>query len=170
MSLINFDGKWINKLYEYGTTTHTGNTTNTILESVLVPANTYRDGDHILLDGMFGKTGTANIWFIRFYWVAGSTPTLSGATQLSIRGMGSTNLFTIQNRRLYIRTADGTGSGFTLGTEVAAAGSGLYNDYRSEGVSNLALDWTVDSCVFCTVQLNNSSDIGTQYYLKIWEW
>jgi hypothetical protein len=170
MSLISFDGKWINNLYEYGTTTHTGNTNNTILESVVVPANTYRTGDIIMLDSMFDKSGTAGIWTLRFYWVAGNTPTLSGAIQLSLRSIGSTNQFATQNRRLYIRTADGTGSGFTLGTEVITAGSGIYNDYRSEAVSNLALDWTSVSCIFSTVQLGNSTDRVTQYYLKIWEW
>jgi len=170
MSLISFDGKWINNLYEYGTTTHTGDTNNTILESVVVPANTYRTGDIIMLDSMFDKSGTAGTWNLRYYWVAGNTPTLSGATQLSLRGILATNQFATQNRRLYIRTADGTGSGFTLGTEVITAGSGIFNDYRSEAVSNLALDWTSVSCIFSTVQLNNSTDRVTQYYLKIWEW
>jgi hypothetical protein len=170
MSLIRYNGKWINELLTYGTTAHSGNTTLTILQSVVVPANTYRAGDLVLLDAMFTKSNTVGIWTLRYYWVSGSTATLSGAIQISSRGIIRTNLFAAQNRRLYIRTANGTGSGLTLGTEVISATGAIFNDYRSEAISNLAINWTVTGTIFCAVQLGGVSDTVTQRYLKIWEW
>ena len=170
MSLIKYNGNWINDLINYGVSSHTGNTTNTVLMSVVVPANTFRAGDLIYLDAMFDKTGSAGTWTLRYYWVSGSTATLSGAILISTRGISAGNLFGTQNRRLYVRTANGTGSGLTLGTETIASATGLFNDYRSEAISNLAINWTVTGTIFCAVQLTSSGDTVRQHYLKIWEY
>lgn len=169
MSFIELNGKWINQLITGTTVSHTGNTTNTILQSLVVPANTFTAGDFVYLDAMFEKVGTAGIYTLRYYWVSGSTATLSGAIQLSTRGIGASNRFAIQNRRLYIRTANGTGSGLTLGTELISTGGSHFNDYRSQTVSNVAINWTVDGTIFCAVQLGNAGDTVRQHYLKIWE-
>jgi len=171
MSFINFNGKWINQILSTTSVSHSGNTNNTILGSVVVPANTYKAGDLIQLDSMFEKIGTAGITTLRFYWVSGATPTLSGAIQLSIRGFVAANRFSTQTRRLYIRTANGTGSGLTLGTELLTTTGGIFYDYfSSQARSNASINWTVTGTIFCTVQLGNSADQVIQHYLKIWEW
>lgn len=169
MSLLEYNGISIRNVYEYGPVSHTGNTNLTILESIVIPANTYKSGDLIRIEGMFSKSASSGTYTIRIYWVSGSTPTTSGAIQISVRGFNAVNNFTIQERRLYIRTANGTGTGISLGTECISSSVGVFNDYRAEAISNLAIDWTVTGCIFYTVQLGNSSDTVTQHYLKIWE-
>lgn len=168
--MIKYNNIGVNTLIAYGTASHTGSLSNTILHSIRIPANTYKAGDFVSLDGMFSKTGTNNSWTLRYYWVAGATATLSGATQLSLRTIANTNQFATQTRRLQISTADGTGSGFTAGTITAGVQSNLFDDIRSATYSNVAINWTVDSVIFSAVTLASSSDTCINYYIKLWEW
>lgn len=169
MSLLEYNGISIRNVYEYGPVSHTGNTNLTILESIVIPANTYKAGDLIRIEGMFSKSGTSNGAFVRMYWVAGSTPTTSGATLISTTKIFTSTNFSIQERRLYIRTANGTGTGISLGTECFSSTTTSASDYTSGAISNLSIDWSVTGCIFHTVQLDGTVDTYTQHYLKIWE-
>ena len=169
MSFITYNGKWINQFEKFGDVV-AGTTGETIVGEVTVPANTYKATDLIMLTSMYGKTGTANIWTQRYYWVSGPSATLSGALQISVRGMVAANQFANQERRLYIRTANGTGTGITLGTEVVSSSTGVLNDYAPSTSSNLAIDWTIEGSIFTTITLESASDSVSCEYLKIWEW
>lgn len=169
MSFITYNGKWINQFETVGLSV-TGTLTESIIGEITIPANTYKATDLIMLTSMYGKTGTAGNWFQRYYWVSGTSATLSGALQISVRGMASSNQFANQERRLYIRTANGTGTGITLGTEVVSSSTGVLNDYVPSTSSNLAINWTIDGCIFTTITLVNASDSVSCEYLKIWEW
>jgi len=170
MSFINYNNKWINKFFATGSSLSTP-VTQTIMSEITIPANTYKSGDILALNSMFGKVGISQSFTIRYYWNTGTTANLSGALAVSIRGISAGSQFATHDRRLLIRTAAGTGSGILLGTEVANAGTGHANDYTPTTSSNLAIDWTVDGCIFITGQLAlSSTDTLNCLYLKIWEW
>lgn len=167
--MIKFNNIGINTFSTAGTQSVTGTTAETIMSSITVPANTFKAGDLVTLDAIFSKTGTANQFVTKMYWVAGATATLSGAVQIMTRTSISTVTYSGQSRKLYIRTADGTGTGLTLGTEVASSTTSVFDDDRSVLRSNIAINWTTQGTFFSTIQLSSSSDTGRSYYLKIWE-
>lgn len=170
MSFIKYNNQWINKLFVTGSSV-TGVITEQIVASVVVPANTYRSGDFIMLNSMYEKTSALGIYTQKYYWISGNTASLGGTEiQISTRGMAASNRFTTQDRRLYIRTANGTGSGISLGTEVISSTGAFGSDYNPGASSNLAINWTIESTVFTTIQLTNASDSVNCKYLKIWEW
>lgn len=171
MSYIKYNNKWINEFFSTGDAPVSGTTTETITSAIVIPANTYKEGDFIELESMFNKVGTNSAYTIRYYSISGNTPILSGVEkQLGVRSIGATNRFATLNRRLYIRTANGTGSGLNLGTELASVTSGIFDDYEYTTVSNVAIDWTNDVTIFSTIQNSSTLDSTTQHYLKIWEW
>jgi hypothetical protein len=166
--MIDYNSIGRNKITTFGTQSVTGTTAITILSSVTIPANKYRAGDFLLLDSMLNRTGTAASFTVRYYWVAGSTPTLTGAIQISSRTCGSTITYFGNQRRIYIRTADGTGTGLAQGTEVTL--DSIFTDTRSFVKSNVAINWTVTGTLMVTAQLTNTGSTVRSYYLKIWEW
>ena len=143
-----------------------GTLTQTKLISIPIPANTFKAGDLIVIDTLFSKTGTAGIFTYRFFW--NSSDTLTGAIQIGVRSIPNTQLFATGSRRLSIRTANGGGSAPEVGTEVIASAAGIPNEYQSNTISNLALDWTIDSYVMGAVTLGNTADSVYQQYMKIW--
>ncbi len=166
--MIDYNGIGRNEVFTFGTQSVTGTTAITILSSVTIPANKYRSGDFLLLDSMLNRTGIAASFTVRYYWVAGTTPTLTGAIQISSRTCVSTSTYFGNQRRIYIRTADGTGTGLAQGTEVTT--DDIFTDTRSFAKSNVAINWTVTGTLMVTAQLTNTGSTVRSYYLKIWEW
>lgn len=152
--------------YSNAAVSHTGNTIQTKLMSVLIPANTFKNGDLIDIEGVFYKTGTAGTYTYRFYW--NTTDTITGATLVATRSIGATNIFASGSRRLSIRVADGSGSAPNIGTHVISATTGLVTEYSSNNQSDLALNWTVDSYLMTSITLGNAGDTVTQLSFKIW--
>ncbi len=170
-----FNDNGINDIFTGVSASHTGSTTETILCSVNIPANRYAVGDMIAIDSMLEKSGNGLSLspVYKFYWVAGSTATLTGAITLSTRGINLTGTYVILHyRRMYIRTLNGTGAGYTLGTEMADPAQGIFNDYDPGSVvlspSNISIYWTIDGTIFATIT-QPSVCTTTQYYIKIWE-
>lgn len=166
-------GVGLNTFYNVTPVTLTGTTTATLLQKILIPGGTYAAGDLLIINALFGKTGTANV----FTWTLYSSPNdpsvsgISGATQLAVRGVGSTRLFIdMGGRHLYIKNASGGGSGIELGTELAATTTSIFNEMRSTGASNVAINWQNNMYIFMYGQLSSSADSVTQEYLKIWEY
>jgi hypothetical protein len=152
--------------YNNATVSHTGNTIQTKLMSVLIPANTFKNGDLIDIEGVFYKTGTAGSYTYRFYWH--TLDQISGATLLGTRAIGAANIFASGSRRLSVRIADGSGSAPNIGTHVISVSAGLYNEYQSNAHSDLALNWTVDSYLMASIALSSAADTATQLSFKIW--
>jgi hypothetical protein len=158
-----------NKIFTGVTASQTGLVTNGILSFVNIPANKYRAGDLIMIDSMMNKTGSnAGTRQYRLWWVAGNTATLTGAIQLSVRGISPGDYFITPNRRMYIRSANGTSNG----TQMLNTSEGYFSDYSPGSVnstfSNVAIDWTVDGTIFTTIT-QPIGDVITQHYIKIWE-
>lgn len=143
-----------------------GTLTQTKMISIPIPANTFKAGDLINVEAFFTKLGTAGIYTYRYYW--NTTDSITGAVQIGVRSIGSTAEFTTASRRLSVRTANGAGATPEVGTEVIAFNGNFATEYQSNAVSNLALDWTVDSFLMTSMTLGNVGDTVVQYSFKVW--
>ena len=162
------NGKNISNFYVGAAQQVTGTTVKTKLLSIEIPANTFKAEDFIVLETMFSKNGTSNVYLVNFYW--NTTNSLTGAIQLAVRSVGATQLFDLITRRLSVRTANGGGSGISLGTEVLNVGDNPFNEFRSTTASNVAIDWTSTSYLMCSAQLFNATDSITNHHFKVWNY
>ncbi len=165
-------GVGINTFIDTTTRSISSSAAQTVMSRVKVPGGTYTAGDLIIVNCLWGKTGTAGI-FSHKLWFSPNDPGTSGttgATQLWDRGTSATSQYIDHGRHLYIKNASGGGSGIELGTELAATNVGLFSELRSTTTSNVAINWTNDVWIFCTGQLASASDSISQWYLKIWEY
>jgi hypothetical protein len=138
----------------------TGTTTQTILQSVLIPANTFVAGDLLetLVRGV--KSGTAGINTFRFN--INTSLSLVGMTTLYSVNMAAGSTY-IQTERTYnIINA-------TTNTQSFGITSTLTTDTQnsSTAVSTLAIDWTVNQYFFVTGQLANTGDTFTSNFILI---
>ena len=160
-----------------GTTyTVSGTSAEILTASLLIPANTFKSNDWITLDGAFEVNApsgdpVSNVNY-KFYW--NTTFSTAGAIQICLETntivVGSPQKYCEFSRRLSIRTANGGGSGISLGTELSATGTtGGRNEYASQAsISNISINWTVDGYLFTTIQQSSISDISKQQFFKLW--
>jgi hypothetical protein len=160
-----------------GTTyTVSGTSAEILTASLLIPANTFKSNDWITLDGAFEADNPSfdpvGGVTCKFYW--NTALSTAGAIQIcaesNIPTLGSPRNYWEFSRRLSIRTANGGGSGISLGTELSATGAtGGRTEYASQGtVSNISINWTVDGYLFTTIQQSVPSDISKQQFFKLW--
>jgi hypothetical protein len=143
------------------TAAHTGTTTNTIVQSVLIPANTYIVGDIVKISTRGNKTTGLAVLTIRTY--LNTSLSLSGATQVAINATtGATGMHsTIRNLSI------------TSSTTTQTLNISTNNQPNDEAqLSNITLstsiniDWTVDQYIIFAFQLTNSADSATfNYYI-----
>lgn len=144
-----------------------GTTTQTITASVFIPGNTFRSGDFLSIDTACFRNTTTSLFTVRFYY--NSTLSLTNAIQIGIRlSANSANSYVPFSRTLSIRTANGTGSGISLGTETITSGSSVISEFISSAVSNLPIDWTTDGYLFSSISPSASGLSISQYHLKVW--
>lgn len=139
------------------------NTADTLLNSVLVPANTFTVGDVVMMEAMVSKSASLTTFIMRFYW--NTTNSLSGAILI---GTSATNAATarsqVMNRQGLIRVANGTGLGTLVANSTAAANS----DTLTTGApSTLAINWTVDGYFIVSASHGSSSETVTGEWVKI---
>jgi len=149
---------------KYGVTGFTG---ESILSWILIPANTFINGDVTSVSGIFSYSGASTI---KMY--VGSATTISTSSQIMIRSFGSGQECQTQSRTLHIVRANGdiTGTSPDRGTIVPSTGSSIYDEFESTTTSTLSIDWTQDRYVFFTGTLL-STPAGRyidQYSMKIW--
>ena len=158
----------IGKNFTNGTVTGvTGSTGEFLLSSILIPANTFKSGDVIRVDGLFESSGGTSI---RIY--VGSATTIATSTQIMVRSVFTEERIQTQSRTLHIVRANGdiTGTSPDRGTIVTATSTGIFNEYRSGVASILSIDWTQDRYVFFTGTLGSdpANRYFNQYTMKIW--
>ena len=141
----------------------TSNTANTLLNSVLVPANTFTAGDVVMMEAMVSKSAALSTYTMYFYW--NTTNSLSGAIQIGISGtLGSPVRSQVMNRQALIRTANGGGTG----TLVANSSTGINLDSIVTGASStLAINWTVDGYFIVSASHISASETVTGEWVKI---
>lgn len=150
--------------------TVSGATTDTILGSVTVPANTFIDGDVAYFEGYFEASGSTS-GFITAYVNTGTT--LTGATQIMIRSFNAGATLQTQSRTMHIVRSDGSLTGTTpdRGTIVTASGTGIFNDFRSATISYLPINWKIDQEIIFTCRFNtpvSPASFVTLYCIKVW--
>jgi hypothetical protein len=135
-------------------TAHTGNVAETIIDTVLVPANSVSDGDVFnYLARISGSKAVSGTTLIRAY--VNTSATIGGQALASTGAqIISTNFQQFFNRYFYVNKADGTG----IGTQVwnASAPSELVTS--PIGYVQSAIDWTVDQYIVLTGQLSNATN------------
>lgn len=140
--------------------TVTGTTAQTILQSILIPANTFVAGDvvEVLVRGVKGGSAGTNA----FRFNINTSLSLVGMTTLYSVTMAAGGTF-IQIERTYnIINA-------TTNTQSFGITSTLATDSQnsSTAVSTLAIDWTVNQYFFVSGQLANTGDSFTSNFILI---
>lgn len=149
------------------------------LASVLIPANTYGLNDILEVKSLLFKTNSNGGCTLRFYVNTTDdlvTPTQVGIVTFPVTTGGSTinslNFF----RRLAIAVANGTGRGTVVFRNTTSAANDIFFNYSgvintsiaiAGGVTNLAIDWTVDNYLIVAGSVVSSSDILQYKYLKV---
>lgn len=138
-------------------------TADTLLNSVLVPANTFTVGDVVMMEAMVSKSASLSTFIMRFYW--NTTNSISGAIQIGVSGtLGSPVRSQVMNRQGLIRVANGTG----LGTLVANSSTAVNSDTLTTGASStLAIDWTVNGYFIVSASHVSGSETVTGEWVKI---
>lgn len=141
-------------VYHSGTNTTpiTGTTANTIASSVLIPANTYANGDRLRMNLRVVKTGLNDTYSIRIY--SNNSASLSGATLLNqLNGSSPHEMFFIVNNWVFK-----TASLMQRFTPFVP----LPYDEGQGGISlppeNFAFDTTIDQYLIFAIQNANTSD------------
>jgi hypothetical protein len=148
-------------LYHSGvdTTAVTGSTSNLISESVLIPANTFADGDRLRLNLRLVKVGTNNTYTPRIY--VNTSASLSGATLLNaLAGASNHEIFFIVNNWVFKSSSL---------MERVTASVPLPYDEGQGGFSlppeNFAFDTTVNQYLIFAIQ--NASSLDSTHYSDI---
>lgn len=154
-----------NVITEINTTgTASVSTTETITYSVLIPANTMSVGVYDAI-ARVNKTGTAGIVTINMY--INDTNNLTTPILIGRSISTATARYMPLQKFIDIKVLNGTG----LGTEVAnnANSATFPNDYiqhgNTAGMSNVAIDWTIDQYLIVTVTNAIASDSSTGTFL-----
>jgi hypothetical protein len=134
-------------------------TSNTILQSIFIPANTFKNGDLIETTYRGRKLGANGTCPFRLY--SNTALNLSGALVISTTNFNPANtLYNSVIRSLIIIEATGNTETFNNTT---LANTDFVNS--TAAVTNLTMDWTVDQYVFTAAQPASLLDTVTSSYL-----
>lgn len=143
----------------------TGTTANTIVSSINMTGFVV-DSSLFRIETRCYKTGgVIGGYTIRYYY--NTSVSLTGATLIATRGVGSTNNWHNYTRRVFVVKADGSGSG----TEIINVNTGYFSEYTPTSIislSNLSLNWNSNPCyIICAVALGSASDTFNCDYMSI---
>lgn len=154
-----------NVITEINTTgTASSGTAETITYSILIPANTMSVGIYDAITRV-NKTGTAGTVTVKMY--ANDTNNLTTPILIGSTVSTATGRYLPLQKFIDIKVLDGTG----LGTEVAnnVNSASFQNDLsqhgNTAGMSNVAIDWTIDQYLIVTVTNANAGDSSTGTFL-----
>ena len=145
------------------TTTPTGSVNsnfNTLINSLLIPANTFSSGDIVTIETCVTKSAANNLF--SFYFYVNTSSTLVGATLVATNTSVASNVRAAQlYRRLAIDVASGSGNGtIVVNTSIAARDDIGIANYTT-GFSTLTTNWTTDQYLIVS-----GSVVSTSYTLS----
>jgi hypothetical protein len=146
----------------YTTLNITGTVAETILSTTLIPANTFQQYDIIGIESRLRKGSTSATATIKIR--IGTTQSLTATQVATYTSTSASHGYIPIMRRMVVKTVDGSGSG----TEVLTTGTSMPSDVSragDTGISNLAINWTVDNYIIATGQLGNTGDTMNCMYL-----
>jgi nitrogen fixation protein len=133
---------------------HTGVLTETILQTILIPANTFANGDFIMFSALISKL--ANIGNTTHNLKINTTNTLVGATLIAINGFNTSNFFNKFKREFVVNS--GNIYGYSSSTSLA-------NDQTQNGtavtINTATYNLSADLYFFVTCSLSNILDTIT---------
>lgn len=143
---------------------HTGNTTETVLQTVLIPANTLQAGDSIQLIWTTKKETLFGAYQDNVY--INTSADLSGSP-LNISSYNTNNRTHKQVNDYFIPDNATIESTFDrlIGSNTSPYGSGGNNETLS--ALQGAVDWTVNQYLVFTTTLTNSSETATLRFLQL---
>ena len=167
--MAKIDGFNVGKKYAVVTsTTPTGSvnsTSNTLIHSLLIPANTFSSGDIVTIETCVTKSAANNAF--SFYFYVNTSALLGGATLVATNTSVATATRAAQlYRRLAIDVAAGTGNGtIVLNTSLAARDDiGVVN--YTTGFSTLTTNWTIDQYLIVSGSVVSTSDTLSCQWIK----
>jgi hypothetical protein len=134
-------------------TTVTGTLSETITQSVLIPANTFKQFDIFGIEARLRKQNTNGIVTLRLR--IGSGNTISSSYQVAISSGTSANSFIPITRRAIIKN-------LTTSTQFVSTGTTLATDILmdNQGYSLIPINWQIDNFLLLTAQLGSTLDIA----------
>jgi hypothetical protein len=150
------------------TTTPAGSvnsTSNTLINSLLIPANTFSSGDIVTIETCVTKSAANNAF--SFYFYVNTSSTLVGATLVATNTSVAAATRAAQlYRRLTIDVASGSGNGtIVLNTSFAARDDIGVANYTT-GFSTLTTNWTVDQYLIVSGSVVSTSDTLSCQWIK----
>lgn len=134
----------------------TGTTTETIIENITIPANTYLSGGILRLYNLkIRKVGTVGVTTAMKIYIGPNSNNLTGATLIATYSSLASNIVTIEMLRTFTATTTAL-LGFGSGSS-AAVDTGTGTTARS----STTVDWTANQYIIITIQPASSSDSYT---------
>ena len=141
--------------------TVSASTSNTVLQSILIPANTFKAGDLIEASYRLKKVGVNNTCAVRL--AVNTSLTTAGYTIMATTNFNpANNLYNSVQRVFQVITANNNTESFG---SLTLSNTDFTNN--TAAVSNLSIDWTVDQYVFTAALPVSSSDSITSTYLLL---
>ena len=138
----------------------TGLTTETILDSILIPAGTFTSGGLLKIEnGKFRISGTSAGKEVKIY-IGSNTGNLTGATQIGLLTVANTSLYAPIERKFTATTTAIQGLAFNV-----SANNDDTANANARGSANI--DWTVNQYVHVTGRLVNGADLLALFGLTV---
>jgi hypothetical protein len=140
--------------------TISASTGNFILQSIFIPANTFKAGDLVEVSFRIRKVGINGQCNIRVN--VNTSLTILGQTFIGASLMSAANIYGAVFRTMNIITSNNN-------TELFPTNTAAVIDYalQSQPITNASIDWTVDQYIFTQVTPASSADTVTSTYLLI---
>lgn len=133
------------------TLSHTGDTTNTLKYSSLIPAGTFEANDILKWNAKIGATSNANTKTIRYYF--NTSASLSGATLVATHSLSSGATAIGMDRALVFQNS-------LTSQQIGNPSTAFQSEYSALPAvpSTLSIDFTVDQYIIIAIQLANAAD------------
>lgn len=139
----------------------TGTTAETLLQQLLIPANTFSAGDGMNIIFRATRTNTATTIYWRFY-ISDVSGTFSGKPQMSnVNYPNNTALALQAQRNVFISSA--TATYFTY----AGATTTRNTDFSADNFTVSNIDWTIDQYLIMTCQIGNTTGTSTSVGISV---
>lgn len=121
----------------------TGTAAETLLQQLLIPANTYKVGDTLQITFIARRTVAAEVTTFKFY-VSNVSNIFSGKPQMGfLQLVNSGGLNQFRGERLI--TIFNTTTSYYINSAASR-----YTDFNNDGISSANIDWTVDQYIIMT--------------------
>lgn len=143
----------------------TGTITETVMDSILVPANTLQANDVLNIIAVFTKSGTAGTLSCRVRVnTQANGPVVAGSTQIGLDTGATNSLFQKFQREMVFKNS--LSSEEILNTTLATP---IDLTRATSAISSLSIDFSVAQYIFVTITLTNTGDTGTlrSWYMEI---